>query len=74
MACIRKLKRLDRQKDYAEYIKTVKENSKEIRDKVLKYLMVRRTRTEIEKYFSEDLKNQKLKFPDAKSRSHCFTN
>jgi len=59
----RKLKNLDRQKDYAIYINTVKENAKEIREKVLKYLMVRRTRTEISKYFAEDLAKQKLKFP-----------
>lgn len=60
----KKLKDLDRQKDYAEYIKTVKENSLEIREKVLKYLMVRRTRTEIEKYFEKDIQDQKLKFPN----------
>ena len=68
----RKLKGLDRQKDYAEYIKTVKENSKEIRDRVLKYLMVRRTRTEITNYFSEDLKRNKLKFPDAQKPEPLF--
>ena len=60
----RKLKNLDRQKDYAVYINIVKENAKEIREKVLKYLMVRRTRSEINKYFSEDLAKQKLKFPE----------
>jgi len=60
----RKLKKLDRQSDYAEYIRIVKENAKEIREKVLKYLMVRRTRTEISKYFATDLSMQNLKFPD----------
>jgi len=59
----KKLQNLDRQKDYTEYIKTVRENSKIIREKVLKYLMVRRTRTEITKYFEKDIKEQKLKFP-----------
>ncbi|MDD3804584.1 MAG: helicase-related protein, partial [bacterium] len=68
----KKLKGLDRQKDYAEYIKTVRENSKEIRDKVLKYLMVRRTRAEIANYFSEDLKNQNLKFPEAHKPEPLF--
>ena len=58
-----KLKKVNRQKNYDEYLKTVKENAKEIREKVLKYLMVRRTRGEIEKYFSGDIKKQKLKFP-----------
>jgi superfamily II DNA or RNA helicase len=58
-----KLKKLDRQKDYDKYIRTVKENAREIREKVLKYLMVRRTRSEIEKYFSKDITEQGLKFP-----------
>lgn len=58
------LKGLDRQKDNEEYLRVVKENSKEIREKVLKYLMVRRTRTEIIKYFGNDLTKQKLRFPD----------
>jgi len=59
-----RLKELDRQKDYDEYIQTVKENAREIREKVLKYLIVRRTRAEIIKYFVEDLKQQKFKFPE----------
>ncbi len=59
----KKLKKLDRQKDYARYINIVKENAREIRERVLKYLMVRRTRTEIEKYFSDDITKQGLKFP-----------
>ena len=58
------LKGLDRQKDNDEYLRVVKENSKEIREKVLKYLMVRRTRTEIVKYFEKDLSSQNLRFPD----------
>jgi superfamily II DNA or RNA helicase/HKD family nuclease len=58
-----RLKKLDRQRDYDKYITTVKENAREIREKVLKYLMVRRTRTEIEKYFSDDINKQGLKFP-----------
>ncbi len=59
----KKLEKLDRKKDYTEYINTVKENAREIREKVLKYLMVRRTRTEIEKYFKKDIDEQGLKFP-----------
>jgi len=68
----RKLKNLDRQKDYAVYINTVKENAKEIREKVLKYLMVRRTRSEINKYFAEDLAKQKLKFPEVEKPEAVF--
>jgi len=68
----KKLKNLDRKKDYAEYINIVKANAREIRDKVLKYLMVRRTRTEIEKYFSKDIKEQGLKFPEVKKPEPLF--
>jgi len=68
----KKLKNLDRKKDYTEYINTVRANAREIRDKVLKYLMVRRTRTEIEKYFSKDIKEQGLKFPEVKKPEPLF--
>lgn len=62
----KKLKGLDRQADYNELIKIIKENAKEIREKVLKYLMVRRTRTEIINYFKSDLDAQNIKFPEVK--------
>jgi superfamily II DNA/RNA helicase len=68
----KKLKNLDRQRDYTEYIEIVKENAKVIREKVLKYLMVRRTRTEIAKYFAEDLKKQRFKFPDVEKPEPLF--
>jgi len=68
----KKLKNLDRQKDYTEYINTVRANAREIRDKVLKYLMVRRTRTEIEEYFSKDIQEQGLKFPDVNKPEPLF--
>jgi len=60
----KRLKNLDRYKDRIKYIEIAKENAREIREKVLKYLMVRRTRKEIENYFKSDLKKQKLKFPE----------
>lgn len=60
----KKIKKLDRKKDFDEYIKAVKANAREIRNKVLDYLMVRRTRKEIEKYFKKDIKEQGLKFPE----------
>ena len=58
-----KLKGLDRKTDKDEYIRVVRENAEDIRENVLKYLMVRRTRSNIEKYYSKDLKLQGLKFP-----------
>jgi HKD family nuclease len=60
----RRLKGLDRQSDSDEYIRIVKENAREIREKVLKHIMVRRTRSEVVKYFTEDLKKQGFKFPE----------
>jgi len=68
----KKLKNLDRQKDRDQYLAIVKSNAQEIRDKVLKYLMVRRTRNEIIKYFENDLTTQKLKFPDVEKPEAVF--
>lgn len=59
-----RIKGLDRKKDREKYIRVAKENAKEIREHVLKYLMVRRTRTEIENFFSDDLEHRGLTFPE----------
>ena len=50
-------------KDDPAYLEAVKEASQEVREKVLSHVMVRRTRTEINRYFSDDLKQQGLSFP-----------
>jgi superfamily II DNA/RNA helicase/HKD family nuclease len=68
----RRIKKLDRQKDRDKYMQVSKENAREIRESVLKYLMVRRTRKEIENYFPDDLKNQKLKFPEVENPEPAF--
>ena len=60
----KKLSKLDKKGDHAQYISTAKENAHQIRESVLKYLIVRRTRTEIENYFAKDLAKQDLKFPE----------
>lgn len=44
----------------------LKEISKKIRDCVLSDIMVRRTRTDVKKYYGEDLKKQGIRFPDIK--------
>lgn len=67
-----KIKNLDRQKDREKYMQTARENAREIRESVLKYLMVRRTRKEIENYFADDLKNQNLKFPEVENPEPIF--
>ena len=49
------IKKEDRRIDYPSFLATTQANSKAVREKVLKYLMVRRTRSDIQKYFSKDL-------------------
>lgn len=61
-----RLKNLDRQEDYDEYMHIVKENGEKIRSEILRHVMVRRTRDDIENYFSSDLKKQGLSFPEIK--------
>jgi superfamily II DNA or RNA helicase len=68
----KRLKGLDRQKDSEEYLRVVRENAREIREKVLKYLMVRRTRSEIARYFERDLRAQGLRFPDVAAPQPLF--
>lgn len=68
----RKLKGLDRQRDREVYFRTVQENARETREKILKFLMIRRTRTEIDKYYGEDLKRQGLKFPEVANPEPLF--
>jgi len=52
-----------------EYAILIKEGGKEIREKVLKYVMVRRTRTEIKNYFSKDIEERGLSFPNVEDPS-----
>ncbi|MDP7342844.1 MAG: hypothetical protein QF767_05670, partial [Alphaproteobacteria bacterium] len=53
--------RQQRQADRDQYFLRVKENARQTREKILKFLMIRRTRNEIEKYYGEDLKRQGFK-------------
>lgn len=57
-----KLKKLD--KGTKVYSDTLKHNSEIIRDRVLRNVMIRRTRKEIVEFYKEDLENQGLSFPD----------
>jgi len=63
---------IDQKQDYDKFLKITRENAKEIRDKVLKYIIVRRTRSEIEKYFADDLKKNKVKFPEIEAPKPFF--
>jgi hypothetical protein len=66
------LKGLDRQRDRDEYFRTVQANAKATREQVLKHLMIRRTRSEIAKYYGDDLAKQGLKFPDVADPQPLF--
>ena len=57
----KRLRDLDRTDPH--YLDEVRAVSAEVRDKVLKHVMIRRTRSEILTYFSEDLEQQGLSFP-----------
>ena len=46
-----------------QYFAQMRKNSEEIRDKLLRHVMVRRTRGEIKEYYSDDLEQQGLSFP-----------
>lgn len=61
---ITKLRSVSRKNDYNEFLEITKQNAQKIRNRVLKYIMVRRTRSEIEKYFADDLKRNNVKFPE----------
>ena len=56
-----KLKGMD--KGTPEYMTQLRKNSEEIRDKLIRHIMIRRTRTEIEQYYHDDLEKQGLTFP-----------
>ncbi|MBE0409747.1 MAG: helicase, partial [Anaerolineales bacterium] len=65
-------KNLDSKLSKEEYLEVVKENSKIIRESVLKYAMVRRTRAEVEKFYKEDLEQQGLEFPKVEEPKKLF--
>ena len=47
-----------------EYFEEVKKISNTVRNKILKYIMIRRTRQDVKEYFKKDLEKQGLRFPD----------
>ena len=53
----------DFEKGSPEYLSQLAKNSREIRDKILRYIMIRRTRNEISRYYSDDLKKNGVTFP-----------
>jgi len=47
-----------------EYTKAIKTVSEEIRDKILRFVMIRRTRSDVRNYFKDDLQKQEIVFPE----------
>ena len=68
----KELEGLDRQSDRGRYFQTIQANAKATREKVLKFLMIRRTRTEIAKYYGDDMQQQGLKFPEVQDPQPLF--
>ncbi|MEI2692135.1 MAG: helicase-related protein [Anaerolineae bacterium] len=52
------------EKGSPEHLAAVKQVAGQVRERVLKHVMVRRTRSEIERFFQEDLSQQGLAFPE----------
>lgn len=59
-------KSINRTKHPKEYMERSKQISADIRENVLKYIMVRRTRKSISKYYAKDLEKHNMEFPDVK--------
>lgn len=57
-----KLKKVE--KDDPEYKKIIKQVSNDIRNSILRYVMVRRTRSDVKTYFKIDIEKQGLVFPE----------
>jgi len=58
----RRLRQYDR--GTPQYDEAAQAISEEVRDRVLKHVMIRRTRSEIEQYYAEDMEKQGLSFPE----------
>ncbi len=52
-------------KDSIAYMEQLRENSEVIRDRLIREVMIRRTRSEIQQYYADDLAKQGLTFPKA---------
>lgn len=57
-----RLKLID--KSTPQYLEEVRNVSKAVRNKILKYIMIRRTRSDVREYFKNDIEKQGLFFPE----------
>ncbi len=63
----KRLRPLDRVNDRETYVRVMRENAREVRERILKFLMVRRTRSEIVHFYDADLTQQNLRFPEVEA-------
>lgn len=66
------IKTLDKHKDLAKYLEVTKNNANLIRERVLKHIIVRRTRKEIEDYYQDDMKKEGIRFPKVNDPQPVF--
>lgn len=67
-----RIKGVDRSEDPETYLTLSRQNAQELRNKVLRYVMVRRTRSEIAEFYAKDLKAQNIIFPEVKDPISLF--
>ena len=60
---LKKAERAAKKLGPAEHMAQIRENSELIRDKLLRHIMIRRTRSEVAKYYAKDMEAQGLSFP-----------
>lgn len=60
----KRLNKVNRGENPDEYLAISKENAADVRENLLQYVMVRRTRKNIEKYYGEDLRKKKMAFAE----------
>ena len=61
---LKKISQYDKKENPNEYIQINQDVAKDIRENVLRYLMVRRTRLSIMENYNEDLKKNNMEFPN----------
>ena len=66
------LKGISKTEQPDEYLEQVKRNARLIRERLLKYIMVRRTREEIKTYYGKDLESKNMSFPKIKDPQPIF--
>ena len=67
-----RLKAVDRVSERGKYLSEVETISKLMRERVLRHVMVRRTRKEVIEYFKEDLEKRGVRFPEVRDPEKIY--